>query len=69
MERKKFFNRLNAENALSAVAEVMGMVNAVCSKLKTSGSKLLLQLMSDMSSHSVLKLVTFLIEVTGFFWL
>ena len=65
----KDFNRLKAENDLSAVAQVMGMVNAVCSKLKTSGSKLLLQLTSDMTSHNVLKLVTFLIEVTGFFWL
>ena len=53
-EHKKFFNRLSAENALSAVAEVTGIVRAMRSKLKTPQSKFLLLLTFDITSHNVL---------------
>ena len=48
---------------LSAVAEVTGMVMAICNKLNTSQGNVLLLGSSHMTSHNAHKFVTFLIEV------
>ena len=59
----KVFRWRKAENVLSAVAEVTGIVIAIDSSQLTSQSKVLLLHTFNMISPSVLKLVTFLIRV------